>query len=222
DVTSIASGATEGVNPEASAALGWVSMATGIAGMGGGVALAPKGVRALKRARAQPDTELDISPPPYDTGRLSIPVHDLNSNPQRMALLNSEQHRPYVVNYFNEFVHSATRRGDTQLAQTLNRDIHLIYENFERLGGLNYRAYRRAMKVRIGSPESYSEIMLPKLRAEAINRLDIQTRHLYRRATSVMELLNKDNAIVWGAAPPDYTFRTNHPFLSGGVEDTFV
>ncbi|MFP2694352.1 RHS repeat-associated core domain-containing protein, partial [Enterobacter ludwigii] len=33
DVTSIASGATEGVNPEASAALGWVSMATGIAGM---------------------------------------------------------------------------------------------------------------------------------------------------------------------------------------------
>ncbi|MFP2694347.1 hypothetical protein ACLETS_24580, partial [Enterobacter ludwigii] len=40
DVTSIASGATEGVNPEASAALGWVSMATGIAGMGIGTKLA--------------------------------------------------------------------------------------------------------------------------------------------------------------------------------------
>ncbi|SUX27757.1 RHS repeat-associated core domain [Cedecea davisae] len=33
DVTAIASGATEDVNPEASSVLGWVSMATGIAGM---------------------------------------------------------------------------------------------------------------------------------------------------------------------------------------------
>ncbi|MFP2694209.1 hypothetical protein ACLETS_23790, partial [Enterobacter ludwigii] len=48
DVTSIASGATEGVNPEASAALGWVSMATGIAGMGGGAAMMSVEARAVK------------------------------------------------------------------------------------------------------------------------------------------------------------------------------
>ncbi|WP_158781254.1 RHS repeat-associated core domain-containing protein [Pantoea sp. BAV 3049] len=47
DVTGIASGATEDVNPEASSVLGWVSMATGIAGMAAGAALATKSGRTL-------------------------------------------------------------------------------------------------------------------------------------------------------------------------------
>ncbi len=49
DATGIASGATEDVNPAASSVLGWVSVATGIAGMAAGAAMAPKGVNALKK-----------------------------------------------------------------------------------------------------------------------------------------------------------------------------
>ncbi|MFP2694339.1 hypothetical protein ACLETS_24555, partial [Enterobacter ludwigii] len=56
DVTSIASGATEGVNPEASAALGWVSMATGIAGMAAGVSLVSVRFKAFKDVTAHGDS----------------------------------------------------------------------------------------------------------------------------------------------------------------------
>ena len=48
DVAGIASGATEDVNPEASAVLGWVSMATGIAGMGIGLAQISKGLKSTR------------------------------------------------------------------------------------------------------------------------------------------------------------------------------
>ncbi|WP_115586282.1 RHS repeat-associated core domain-containing protein [Cedecea davisae] len=48
DVTAIASGATEDVNPEASSVLGWVSMATGVAGMAVGSRLAYSKAGALK------------------------------------------------------------------------------------------------------------------------------------------------------------------------------
>ncbi|WP_330444759.1 RHS repeat-associated core domain-containing protein (plasmid) [Pantoea agglomerans] len=50
DVTAIASGATEDVNPAASSVLGWVSMATGIAGMISGAGAV--GIRRMERAAA--------------------------------------------------------------------------------------------------------------------------------------------------------------------------
>ncbi len=47
DATGIASGATEDSNPQASSVLGWVSMATGIAGMAAGLPIASKGAKTI-------------------------------------------------------------------------------------------------------------------------------------------------------------------------------
>ncbi|WP_052300797.1 RHS repeat-associated core domain-containing protein [Rahnella aceris] len=50
DATAIASGATEDVNPQASSALGWMSMAMGLTGMVAGIGAA--GLRAMENASA--------------------------------------------------------------------------------------------------------------------------------------------------------------------------
>jgi len=50
DITGIVSGVLEDVNPQASSVLGWVTMATGIAGFAGGSALLPGGVKAAREA----------------------------------------------------------------------------------------------------------------------------------------------------------------------------
>ncbi|HDT0661729.1 TPA: RHS repeat-associated core domain-containing protein, partial [Enterobacter cloacae subsp. dissolvens] len=61
DVTGIASGATEDVNPHASSVLGWVSMATGIAGMVAGFRQMPKKMGAEVPRSALADNEIMAS-----------------------------------------------------------------------------------------------------------------------------------------------------------------
>jgi RHS repeat-associated protein len=94
DVTAIASGATEDVNPEVSSVLGWVSMATGIAGVGAGISLAFKRVKVFKHTTAHGDSihiELNTKPAVYlhshikntekDITRFRIPrTHILSPN----------------------------------------------------------------------------------------------------------------------------------------------
>lgn len=59
DVTAIASGAVEESNPQASSILGWVSMATGLAGMAEGVAQGLRGLKAATRAPSSAGRDME-------------------------------------------------------------------------------------------------------------------------------------------------------------------
>ncbi|MGG1905411.1 RHS repeat-associated core domain-containing protein [Enterobacter ludwigii] len=76
DVTAIASGATEDVNPAASSVLGWVSLGTGIAGVGAIAGPAAKAGRSLSRRSATS---------PVEARNSALTNANINLHPQNAA-----------------------------------------------------------------------------------------------------------------------------------------
>ncbi|WP_233268227.1 RHS repeat-associated core domain-containing protein [Pantoea sp. BAV 3049] len=178
DVTGIASGATEDVNPEATTVLGWVSMATGLAGMVAGAALSPKGGKALKimnkssRSTIQPENMIinDI--------RAQLPIND------QYAI--SHQLREYI----RDFNVSSFSSEEHLLANHIKRQTEKVNRYLqEKIGTVESSS--RKISVRFGHDEgNFIEYSIPLLGQKDYFKLDTTERYYYDRTTNVMNYIN--------------------------------
>jgi hypothetical protein len=114
DVTAIASGATEDVNPEVSSVLGWVSMATGIAGVG---ALAKSAVNTGRRALAK------------SVQRNNINLHPQNAEPTGYYKAFSVVKRSGDYQVESWFSHNLTANNESWLVVHGTKDGFLGYSD---------------------------------------------------------------------------------------------
>ncbi|WP_289345842.1 RHS repeat-associated core domain-containing protein [Pantoea stewartii] len=152
----IASGATEDVNPHTSSVLGWVSMATGIAGMAAGISLAPKGAKAIMRATADTRQRLGNIRTTGLSGRGAPKIarewgtidHQLTDTAQSLMLDNRMQNEP-IYALIDESSLSPINNSRTISSTTLKRKIYNLKNKKKYISALERDTLDSANELRL-------------------------------------------------------------------------
>ncbi|WP_330444747.1 RHS repeat-associated core domain-containing protein (plasmid) [Pantoea agglomerans] len=178
DVTAIASGATEDVNPAASSVLGWVSMATGIAGIAAGTMSVRNQLIKGRSSEMSPSMEFrkDIAP-------AFLPIHQRSELDQKaFNFIVNNKNIAHIVDDERSIFSYSTENTDNQFHNRYRRNTWVFEKNFRETGQPYFASHIAEFQYNIVSAiYGDKEIYMPKkiIRSHVINKITLsKTKNL--------------------------------------------